>query len=492
MCIYKLEMMVYFFVIFLKFLKFALESSYLCLKSHFFELCSVIMEIKRDIIRRFIEWKDRKDRKPVLLKGARQIGKSWVMEEFGKKYFKYTVKFDFDRQPELISVFKVSKEPARILRELSLYCSDPIIAGETLIIFDEIQECEEALNSLKYFCEDAPEYHIMAAGSLLGVAVKKKRMTVPVGKLEIIRMYPLSFREFLSSSDPSTYDFVNQISDFQSLPLVILNKLATEYRRYQVSGGMPEAVVALLEDKGISQVDNILQNILDLYELDFAKYAEPREIPRIVAIWHSLPAQLSKKNRKFIYRVVKSGARSKDYEDALMWLEDAGIIYRVFDISKPGMPLSAYQEVDGFKVYACDCGLLRRLARLPASVIVDAVANYTEFKGALAENAVLQNFMPIMDDTVPSYWTSAGSAEVEFVIQWDVDIIPVEVKAEGNISGSSLAVYNKKYDPRYRVRFSSLNLQYNGGLLSCPSPLAAWFDMIYGLLGKCEPLVCGK
>lgn len=447
------------------------------------------MDIKRDIIKRFIEWKDSPDRKPMLLKGARQIGKSWVMENFGRNYFKHTVKFDFDRQPELKAVFQMTKEPARLLRELSLYCTDPIIAGETLIIFDEIQECEEALNSLKYFCEDAPEYHIMAAGSLLGVAVKKRRMTVPVGKVDIVRMYPLSFREFLSSSDPSTYDYVNGMADLSSLPLIILNKLNSEYRRYQVSGGMPEAVVALLEDKGIAQVDNILQSILDLYELDFARYAEPREIPRIHAIWHSLPAQLSKVNRKFIYKVLRSGARSRDYEDALMWLEDAGIVYRVYDISKPGMPLSAYEEVDAFKVYACDCGLLRRLARLPAAILTDPVANYTEFKGAMAENAVLQNMMPILDDACPNYWTSAGSAEVEFVIQWGSDIIPIEVKAEGNISGSSLAVYNKKYEPRYRVRFSTLNLQFNGGLLSSPSALSAWFDMIYSLLGTARPLV---
>ena len=256
-----------------------------------------------------------------------------------------------------------------------------------------------------------------------------------------------------------------------------MNKLRTEYRRYQVSGGMPEAIVALLENKGIGEVESALQDILDLYELDFAKYAEPREIPRIHAIWHSLPAQLSKENRKFIYKVIKTGARSKDYEDALMWLEDAGMIYRIFSISKPGMPLSAYEETEAFKVYACDCGLLRRLAHLPATVVTDPIANYTEFKGAMAENAVLQSIMPFMDDQKPYYWTSPGTAEVEFVIQWDDEIIPVEVKAEENISGNSLSVYFKTYSPRYRMRFSMLNLQYNSGLLSSPAPLAGWLDM---------------
>ncbi len=448
------------------------------------------MEIRRDIIERFIRWKDSPVRKPILLKGARQIGKTWAMETFGHECFEFCVKFDFDRQPELKSVFQNTKEPERIVRELTLYCQQPIIAGRTLIIFDEIQECEEALNALKYFCDDAPQYHIIAAGSLLGVAVKKKRMTVPVGKVTVMKMFPVTFKEFLYSSDRRTYDYIESLSSLDRLPEIILNKLLLEYRRYQVCGGMPEAVVALLDNSGVEAVENVQQDILDLYELDFAKYADAREIPRIQAIWHSLPAQLSKENRKFIYKVIRTGARSKDYEDALMWLEQAGMIYRIYDISKPGMPLSAYKETDAFKIYACDCGLLRRLANLPAAVILDTqTANYTEFKGALAENTVLESLMPLLKNDEPSYWTSAASAEVEFVVPWDMEIIPIEVKAEGNISGNSLAVYNKKYAPRYRVRFSSLNMQYNGGLLSCPSPLASWFDKLMSLLPEATPLV---
>ena len=434
------------------------------------------MRIERDIINQFKIWKGAPDRKPILLRGARQIGKTWAMEAFGKECFKYYVKFDFDRQQELKSVFKTSKDPERLVKELTLYCDQPIIAGETLIIFDEIQECEEALNSLKYFRDEAPQYHIIAAGSLLGVAVKKRKMTVPVGKVTIKNMFPITFKEFLRASDTSTFEYIETLNEIRHLPEIILNKLRTEYRRYQVSGGMPEAIVALLENKGIGEVEATLQDILDLYELDFAKYAEPREIPRIHAIWHSLPAQLSKENRKFFYKVIKKGARSKDYEDALMWLEDAGMIYRVFNISKPGMPLSAYEETDAFKVYACDCGLLRRLAHLPATVVTDPIANYTEFKGAMAENAVLQSFKPLLDDQTPYYWTSPGTAEVEFIIQWDDNIIPVEVKAEENISGNSLSEYNKKYTPPYRMRFSMQNFQYNSGLLSCPSPLAGWTD----------------
>lgn len=442
------------------------------------------MKIERDIINLFKAWKEAPDRKPILLKGARQIGKTWAMESFGKECFKYCVKFDFDRQPELKSLFEITKDPKRLIKELTLYCEQPIIAGETLVIFDEIQECEEAFNSLKYFCDETPQYHIIAAGSLLGVAVKKRRMTVPVGKVKIINMFPVTFKEFLRASDVRTYEYINSLDEIRHLPEIIMNKLRTEYRRYQVSGGMPEAIVSLLEDKGVGEVELTLQGILDLYELDFAKYAEPREIPRIHAVWHSLPAQLSKESRKFVWKVIKTGARSKDYEDALLWLEDAGMIHRIFSVSKPGMPLSAYEETDAFKVYACDCGLLRRLAHLPATVVTDPIANYTEFKGAMAENAVLQSIMPLLDDQKPYYWTSPGTAEVEFVIQWDDEIIPVEVKAENNISGNSLAVYTKKYSPRYRMRFSMLNLQYNGGMLSSPAPLAGWMDKWMTLLRR--------
>lgn len=419
------------------------------------------MRISRDIISTFKEWKDAPMRKPILLQGARQIGKTWAMETFGKESFEYCAKFDFNRQEELKSVFQNTKIPERIIKELALFCDVPIIAGKTLIIFDEIQECEEALNCLKYFCEDAPEYHIMAAGSLLGVAVKKRRMTVPVGKVRVIRMYPLSFKEFLRASDIHTYEYIEQLTAIEKLPEIILNKLKLEYRRYLVCGGMPDAACAMLENQGMENVDAILQDILDLYELDFAKYAEPREIPRIHAIWHSLPSQLAKENRKFVYKVVKPGARAKDYEDALLWLEDAGMIYRINNITRPLFPLSAYEDLSAFKLYACDCGLLRRLAKLPSSIIVSPTANYTEFKGAMAENAILQSLMPILRREVPFYWSPDSRAEIEFVIQWNDEIIPIEVKAENCVSGRSLSVYKEKYAPKHRIRFSFLNLQYN-------------------------------
>ena len=433
------------------------------------------MIIKRDIIDIFKRWKEDPHRKPILLEGARQIGKTWAMETFGKECFEHCAKFDFDRQPEVKAAFQVSKDPRRILKELSMYSDVPLVAGQTLIVFDEIQECEEAFNSLKYFYEEAPDFHIIAAGSMLGVAVKKRRMTVPVGKVEIVRMFPVSFKEFLRASDEKTFAFVEELDTPRHLPEIVLNKLKTEYRSYMVSGGMPDAAVAMLENRGMSALDLILQGILDLYELDFAKYAEPREIPRIHAIWHSLPSQLGKQNRKFIYKVVKTGARSKDYEDALLWLEDAGMIYRINNVSKPGMPLKAYEDPDAFKVYACDCGLLRRLANLPAGIVTDTAANYTEFKGAMAENAVLQSLLALTEGQTPFYWSPDSKAEIEFLMQWKEEIIPMEVKAENCVSGRSITVYDQEYHPRNRVRFSFLNLQYNGNLLSCPSPLAEWF-----------------
>ena len=433
------------------------------------------MEIRRNIIEQFKAWKNTPERKPILLKGARQIGKTWAMETFGREAFDYYVKFDFDRQPELKSVFQISKNPERIIKELALYTEVPIIAGQTLIIFDEIQECEEALNSLKYFYEDAPQYHIIAAGSLLGVAVKRRSMTVPVGKVNMIRMYPVTFREFLRAADERTFQYIEDLHTAERLPEIILNKLKTEYRRYLICGGMPEAVISLLDNKGMEAVEQVLQDILDLYELDFSKYATPRDIPRIHAIWHSLPSQLAKENRKFIYKVIKQGARSKDYEDALLWLEDAGMIYRTFNITKPALPLSAYEETTAFKVYACDCGLLRRLARLPATVILNPNANYTEFKGSMAENAVLQSIIPLLNHDMPHYWSPDSRAEIEFVIQWGENIIPIEVKAENCINGRSLSVYTERYKPTKRIRFSFLNLQYNQGLLSCPTPMADWF-----------------
>ena len=442
------------------------------------------MIINRQIEQTFLAWKNSKNRKPLLLQGARQIGKTWTMEHFGRTNYRYCVRFDFDRMPELRDVFKNTKQPDRLLKELAAYSSAPLLPEETLIIFDEIQECEETLNSLKYFFEDAPQYHIMAAGSLLGVAVRRKSMTVPVGKVKMVRMYPLTFVEYLQAADESLFHYIDELQGITHLPTIILNKLLLEYRRYQICGGMPEAVVAMLSDEGMSAVDDILQDILDLYELDFSKYAVPNEIPRIRALWHSLPAQLSKENRKFIYRVIREGARSKDYEDALWWLKDAGLIHQVPCISKPGLPLSAYADSSSFKAYACDCGLLRRLARVGSDVIMNGNIGYTEFKGAMAENMVLQTLVAMSEFEFPYYWTSGNTAEVEFVVQYHDEIIPIEVKAERNLGGRSLSVYTDRYTPAHRIRFSTKNLQQDGNLLNIPSPLAGWLPKFLSLMNQ--------
>lgn len=435
------------------------------------------MKIRRDIIDRLKQWKDSKDRKPILLKGARQTGKTWIMEEFGKECFEYVAIFNFDKVEELAAVFEKTKDVQRILKELTLFTEVPIEAGKTLLVFDEIQLCEGALNSLKYFCEDAPQYHIIAAGSLLGVAIRKKNMSVPVGKVQILRMYPVTFKEFLQASDERTYRYVNSLDVIELLPDIILSKLELEYKRYLVCGGMPEAVTALLGNKGGQAVDETLQNILDMYTLDFSKYASSTEIPRINSLWASLPSQLAKENRKFLYRIIRSGARAREYEDALLWLEEAGLIYRIFNVSKPGLPLSAYQELSAFKVYACDCGLLRRLAKLSPEVILSGNTVYTEFKGALAENAILQSLVP-QSDVMPYYWSSENRAEVDFLLQFPTEIVPVEVKADSRISGKSLSVYANKFAPDLKIRFSMNNLKINDGLLSCPIPLADWIDKI--------------
>ncbi len=431
------------------------------------------MKIKRDIIHVFKRWKIGRNRKPILLIGSRQTGKTWVMREFGKQCFEYTAEFNFDKTAELFEIFERTKDVKRILNDLALFTDVPIVPGKTLIIFDEIQECNEAFNSLKYFCEDAPEYHIIAAGSLLGVAIKKKKMSVPVGKVEILNMRPISFKEFLQQADEKIYNFVENISQIEPLPEIVFNRLYEEYRRYLICGGMPEAVVSLLGNKGMGVVENVLQNILDLYTLDFSKYADSVNIARINNIWNSLPSQLAKENKKFIYKAVKTGARAREYEDALLWLEEAGLVNRVFCVTKPAIPLSAYKDITSFKLYAFDCGVLRRLSKLSPEIILSGHLGFTEFKGALAENAVLQSLL-LQFDEKPFYWTSENKAEIDFLVQTTSLIIPIEVKLESRVSGKSLSVYNTKFAPEIRIRFSTNNLKHEKGLINIPSFLADW------------------
>ena len=434
------------------------------------------MIIDREIIKQLVAWKSKTDRQPLILKGARQIGKTWILKEFGQRYFDQMVYFNFEEVQELKDVFATTKNVERILGQLALYTNTPILPQKTLIIFDEIQECNDALNSLKYFCENAPEYAIVAAGSLLGVTLSKGN-SFPVGKVDFLQMYPVSFKEFLAAESPNLLDYIEQISTIEELPVIVFNRLSESYAKYQVSGGMPQAVAQFLDNKGVGEVDMTLQNILNAYALDFSKHAETKEIPRITSIWNSIPSQLAKENRKFIYKLVKSGARAREYEDALLWLQDAGLVYRVFANKKPSLPLSAYDDISAFKIYLSDIGLLRRLAKLPSDIILNGSNIYTEFKGAIAENYVLQSLVAQFDVT-PRYWTSEGKAEVDFIIQSSHDIIPIEVKSGQAVGGKSLFVYNNLYNPKLRIRYSMNNLKQDGNLLNIPIFLADWTDKL--------------
>lgn len=446
------------------------------------------MEIERDIIGKLHDWKISPSRKPLLLWGARQVGKSWALRKFGSSQYEYCVYLNFDNNPELCQIFESNHNIERIIKELRLLVDVPIEKGKTLLVFDEIQECEAAFNSLKYFHEDAPDYHVAAAGSLLGVTVKKKNMKVPVGQVDVLRVYPITFREFLRACDIKLYSYVEAFDFLSPLSEIILNRLITEYRRYLVCGGMPEAVKAILSESGsIGEVDTVLNNILGLYELDFAKYASPTEVNRIKYLWKSLPSQLAKENKKFLYRAVRTGARAREYEDALLWLIDAGLIYQVYNVSTPKIPLSAYADLTAFKVYACDCGILRRLSGLSAQVVLSGNAGYVEFRGALAENAVLQSIIS-NNGELPFYWTSEGRAEVDFLLQHDSDITPIEVKSETKVSGKSLAVYNTKYLPKWRIRTSMNNFKVNDGLIAIPLPLMDWLPKIMNSHATSTPL----
>lgn len=394
------------------------------------------------------------------------------MRKFGQEYFDYVAYFNFDASEELCREFENTKNPGRLIDILRLYTEYPIEPGKTLIIFDEIQQSNKALNSLKYFCEEAPEYHIIAAGSLLGVSLSKGD-SFPVGKVEFLRMYPVSFREFLRSDSPQVYDFLENLTEIAPLPEIVMGRAMEAYRRYQVCGGMPEAAIAMLENRGIMEIEKIQKSVLTACALDFAKHAPGKDIPRISAIWHSIPSQLAKENRKFVYKLVKTGARAREYEDALLWLQHAGMVYRIFCSSKPGLPLSAYDDLSAFKIYLCDTGLLRVMAQLPTDVFWSESTLYTGFKGALAENMVLQSLVAHFD-VIPRYWTSGATAEVDFLLQDNASIFPVEVKSGTRLGGKSLGIYISRYNAGLALRFSMNNLKRDGIILNIPIFLADW------------------
>jgi len=438
------------------------------------------MNIERKILKNLIDWKTKTDRKPLILQGARQTGKTWIMKTFGEKSFKYVAYFNFDKNEELQQVFEGTKEVERLLGNLAIFTKSPIVPQDTLIVFDEIQECNKALNSLKYFYEDAPDYAIIAAGSLLGFSFSKGD-SFPVGKVEFMSIYPLSFKEFLAAESSELFDFAENTTSIVEIPLVIFNRLTESFHRYQITGGMPKTVSIFFDNMGMEKVEENLQIVLNAYALDFSKHAETKDIPKIAAIWNSIPSQLSRENRKFVYKLVKPGARAREYEDALLWLEHAGLVHRIFSNTKPHLPLVAYDDLSAFKIYLSDIGLLRRLSKLPPEIFLNASSLFIEFKGAMTENAVLQSLIPQFE-VIPRYWNSEGKAEVDFLIQHNTSIIPIEVKSAHSVSSKSLHVYNERFSPELRIRYSFNNFKKDGNLLNIPVFLADWTKQIINSL----------
>ena len=409
--------------------------------------------MERLLITKLVEWKEKSNRKPLILKGVRQCGKTYLLKEFGNRYYESCAYFNFEENEALKNVFEKDYDTSRILFELGLYFGKTIEPGKTLLILDEIQECGRAITAMKYFCENAPEYHIVCAGSLLGIALQKQ-LSFPVGKVDFLTLYPMSFSEFLRAAGPEALaDFVENFKKGDNLPEVIGEKLATFLRQYYITGGMPEVVQVWCNTHSIEQIENVQQAIINSYELDFAKHAPTKDFPKLTAIWRSIPEQLAKENTKFIFSHVKKGWRSKDLEDALEWLIAAGLVYKVCKIEKPFIPLSSYADDTSFKLYMSDVGILRKLSKLPHEVVLDATPTYKEFKGSMTENYVLCELLKSVDDTA-YYWSSGNTAEVDFIIQSGTEIVPIEVKSEKNVKARSLAEYRKKYTPKYSVKTS--------------------------------------
>lgn len=423
--------------------------------------------MERLIIKELLEWKNRKSRKPLILKGVRQCGKTYILKEFGKENYEDVAYFNFEGNPALAERFDQDLDPKRILIELGILAKKLIKPQSTLIIFDEIQFCNKALTSLEYFHEQVPEYQIVSAGSLPGISLSNP-LSFPVGKVDFLTLRPMSFYEFVLAHDEQMLlDYLDKININTPIPQMFADKLITLLKTYYITGGMPEAVAKWIDSKDISEVERIQDVILNSYELDFAKHAPAIDFPKLSLIWKSIPDQLAKENGKFVYGHAKPGARAKDLEDALQWLISAGMAYKVCKIEKPAMPLSAYSNQSYFKLYMSDIGLLRRMSRLPATSIFEESLLYSEFKGAITENFVLSELINLHGD-VPYYWKSGNTAEVDFIAQFGGKIVPIEVKASTNVKSRSLGVYREKYNPEISIRTSMQNLKKDNGLVNIP------------------------
>ena len=412
------------------------------------------------------KWKSRKNRKPMILEGARQVGKTWLMKEFGATEFEDVAYINFDSNSQMRELFAGDLAVERIITGLELYVGKKINAEKTLLIFDEVQEVPRALSVLKYFFEDAPEYHIVCAGSLLGIALHEGT-SFPVGKVEFMKLYPLSFKEFMLATGKERYVRALEAHDF-GLVTSFKQTYIEALKQYYYIGGMPEVVAAFAENSDFNEVREIQQRILNAYEQDFSKHAPNNIVPKIRMVWNNIPSQLAKENRKFIYGLIREGARAKDFETAIMWLADCGLVHQVYRVTSPGLPLKAYADMKAFKLFLLDVGLLSCMTGLRQKTLLEGGEVFKEFKGALTEQYVMQELATKKGIGVYYYTNERSSAEVDFLVDDGEDVIPVEVKAETNLMAKSLKYYTEKYSPRISVRSSMADYRKEGSLLNLP------------------------
>jgi len=411
-------------------------------------------------------WKSRSGRKPLIIRGTRQVGKTWLMKEFGKNEYEQIAYVNFESSRSLHTLFKEDYDVDRIITAIQIETGVKITADNTLIIFDEIQEAKGAITSLKYFCENAPQYHIISAGSLLGVSLHEQS-SFPVGKIEFMDLFPLNYAEFLIAMDQQPLlDLI--VSKKWTLIKSFKSKLIQYLRSYYYIGGMPEVVVSYRENNDFREVRTIQKQLLEAYENDFSKHAPYDIVPRIRMLWNSIPSQLAKENKKFIYKAVKPGSRAKDYELALTWLIDCGLVHKINRVSKPGIPLKAYEDFNAFKLFMTDVGLMGAMGDLDVRTLLEGNLVFEEFKGALTEQFVLQQLKSI-PDIVINYWSAERStAELDFLIQYSGEVIPVEVKSEENLQAKSLKTYCQKYSPKLAVRTSMSDFRQEDWMTNLP------------------------
>ncbi len=430
---------------------------------------------------RLVNWKNKAVRLPLIIQGARQVGKTYLMKWLGRSNFQQFVYFNFDERPELKEFFNNNKDIDRIVNALSLI-SGVSIQEHTLIIFDEIQECPNALNALKYFAEKRPELPIICAGSWLGI-VLNSGYSFPVGKVEFLTLYPMTFREVLPYWHPQSAAFLNQLDSLDEIPELFYNDLLDAFKKYLITGGLPAVVNEFNSTKTYEGCETVLENLLLSYKGDFAKHPIMQNVAKISQVFDSLPAQLARENKKFVYQLVRTGARAREYEDAVQWLVQAGLVYQVKCSTKPAIPLSAYDDLNAFKLYAFDVGIIRKLAKLSPFAFAEGSRLFTEFKGALIENYVLQSLVTQWNE-IPRYWTSESTAEIDFLVQQENSIIPIEVKSEENIKSRSLTLFHQKYQPSLRIRYSLKNLHYRDGFLNVPHFMADYTRELITLASK--------